>query len=94
MYKLQPEFYMCDEHDEVNSEWSDYQGEYICPYCRRLLTPYYVCPGCGEEKPEYDFTVDEFDLCEECFKKEVAAMEQEEHNAARQQIIDFLKECG
>lgn len=94
MYKLEPEFYMCDEHDDVTPEWDAYKCEQTCPYCGRLLTAYYICPGCGEEKPEYDFTVDEFDLCRECYKKEVAAMEQEEHNAARQQIIDFLKECG
>lgn len=97
MFKIDPEYFVCSVHDEVTpvNEWGEscgYDGE--CPKCGRPVTAYYVCPGCGKDKAEHEFTIDDFDLCKVCFKREIEAMEQEEHSKARQQIIEFLKECG
>lgn len=91
MHNLEVEYYDCHIHGDVTP---DYDEDYTCPVCGGPVERYYKCPGCGKEKPEYEFTLDEFDLCKECFDSEIKAMEQEEHSKARQQIIDFLKECG
>lgn len=66
-----------------------------CPSCGSYeLETWYTCPGCNKEKLECDFTLDEFDLCRDCFEKEVKAMEKEVKSPARRQIIQFLKECS
>lgn len=97
MFNIKPEYYLCDMHDEVTpvddfGSPTVYSG--FCPYCNRLVLAYYKCPGCGEEKPEHEFTLDEFDLCKKCFRAEVEAMSNEQNNPRRKQIIKFLKECS
>lgn len=95
-FNIEPAYFLCDEHGDVTpvDEWGDSCGyDGFCPKCGHAVTAYYKCPGCGKEKAEHDFTIDDFDLCKDCFDSEVKVMEQEEHSAARQQIIEFLKEC-
>lgn len=97
MFKIDPSYFACNTHDEVSpvNEWGESAGyDGNCPKCGQPVTAYYICPGCGKDKAEYEFTIDDFDLCKECFDQEIKAMEQEEHSKARQQIIEFLKECG
>ena len=95
MYKLEPT-YSCQDCDmDFKYPRLSVRKEHQCPYCGSgMIDTWYTCPGCGEEKLECDFTLDEFDLCRGCFEKEVKAMAQEKNSPARRQIIAFLKECS
>lgn len=95
MYKLEPSYTCQDCELDFKHPQLTIRRDYQCPYCGSLLVDtWYTCPGCGEEKLESDFTLDEFDLCRECFEKEVKAMAREAKTPARRQIIQFLKECS
>lgn len=95
MHKLAP-LYVCQDcgMEFARPDVTPFH-ERRCPYCgSNLLEEWYTCPGCGKEKLECDFTLDDFDLCRDCFEKEVKAMEKEAKNPARRRIIAFLKECS
>lgn len=95
MFSLTPRYECQDCGMEFDIPCVTPSYEHQCPSCGSLLIErWYACPGCGREKQEHDFTLDEFDLCRECFEKEVKAMERERNSPARRQIIQFLKECS
>ena len=82
----------CGEVDYVRRE--SWQEKTYCCDCGMPVEKAYICPGCSKLKLEPEMMIDEFWLCKECFKEELASMMKERNNPRRIQIIDFLKECS
>lgn len=96
-YDIDPEFSVCDFHDEVTpiNDWGEpSKWGHFCPMCRRRVIHYYKCPGCGEEKPEHEFLIDDIDLCKSCFAEELKELSIMFDKPRKRQIYDYLEGCS